>query len=162
MNIKDQSLPGDLLFYKVTPQSSLKDRIIAIIQLFRKEGKSTSYYSHVSLLNWDKNSQLEAVWPKTRASQINWNDPCLEVWRFNPPLTPNQTKNILSWANSHLNCWYDLGQVFLGLFKLSNAYSCTKFIGEDYKSIGVDLTGKAGRFIGPNELIETGMLNQII
>ena len=47
--MKAKILPGDIIFYSVTPQSGFIPRLIAIIQLIRREGVTKTQYSHVSI-----------------------------------------------------------------------------------------------------------------
>ena len=143
---------GDLIFYKVTPQSWWLSRLIAVIQIICKEGKTDTQYSHCSILDYDQTQQLEGIWPKTRISKIDWSDPNIEVWRVKN-LTSKQHHAALTWTYCHLDRPYDIGQILLGLFTWSSAYTCSEFVVEAYRHVGIDLASDAGRFIGPNELV---------
>ena len=143
---------GDLIFYKTTPQSWWLSRLIAVVQLLRKEGTSSTLYSHVSILDYDKMHQLEGIWPKTRISDIDWDYPGIEVWRVKD-LTSEQRHAALTWSYCHLERPYDIGQVLLGLFTWDSAYTCSEFVVEAYRYVGIDLAPDAGRFLGPNEMI---------
>lgn len=137
---------GDLIFYKITPQSWWILRLIA--------------YSHVSILDYDKTQQLEGIWPKTRTSKIDWSNLNIEVWRVKN-LTREQRHAALTWAYCHLDRPYDVGQILLGLFKWSSAYTCSEFVVEAYQHVGIDLAPNAGRFLAPNELI-TPLIERIL
>jgi uncharacterized protein YycO len=150
--------PGDLLFYVVTPQSSWRARIIAIVEMLRREGSNTVNYSHVSIVDRCTCCQLEAVWPRTRRSMINWNNN-IEVWRVKD-LNDSQINEALTWANLNLNKPYNLGQLLFGLFTLSNTYSCTQYVSSAFKVVGKDLAYNAGRFIAPNEL-QTDLIERV-
>lgn len=143
---------GDLIFYRVTPQSWWVSHLIAAVQLLRKEGNTSTYYSHVSILNYDKKEQLEGIWPKTRISKINWEHPGIEVWRIKE-VTSEQRHAALTWAYCHLDRPYDIGQILLSLFLWSSAYTCSEFVVEAFRYVSIDLAPNAGRFLGPNELI---------
>ncbi len=149
---KKLARPGDLLFYRVTPESGWIAKIIAIAQMIRSEGKSPTSYSHVSVIDADMNYQLEGIWPKTRRSKIDWEEQRLELWRVKG-VKAAQIMKVHSWCYNHLNRWYSFGQIFLGLFTLSNHYSCTKFIRAAFQEVNKDLAPNAGRFLGPNEFI---------
>jgi uncharacterized protein YycO len=148
----DRLQQGDLIFYKVTPQSWWLARLIAAVQLIRKEGTSSTYYSHVGLLNYDKDEILEGTWPESCISNIDWKDPSIEVWRIKN-LNGLQRHAAMTWAHCHLSRPYDVGQILLGLFTWSSAYTCSEFVLEAYRNVGIDLAPHAGRFLGPNELI---------
>ena len=143
---------GDLLFYKVTPQSNWIAKLIASVQIWRKEGTEAVSYSHVSIVSHDLNWQLEAHWPKTRLSPIDWTDPRIEVWRVKDA-TACDIHGILSWCYCNLDKPYDIGQILLGLFMWNNAYSCTEFVVKPFLLADIDLAPNAGSFIAPNELI---------
>jgi len=149
---RDLTNPGDILFYKVTSQSGFRAKIIAMAELFRKEGTGSTQYSHVAICDWNKDFQFEAVWPKTRISPIDWGNPDVEVWRVKG-LSVVQISKVLVWAGINLGKPYDLGQALLGLFTWSNAYSCAEFVCTAFKEVPIDLAPNAGRFIAPNELV---------
>lgn len=157
--IENLSQPGDLLFYKVTPQSGWKAKLIALVQLFRKEGVSSSY-SHVAIRIWNKELQAEAVWPCTRISSINWDNSSIEVWRVKN-INSWEIETSVSWSLKNTGRYYDIGQLLLGLFTLKNSYSCTEFVQTAFKQAEIILGKDAGRFIGPNELIDTKILERI-
>ena len=52
--------PGDLLFYKVTPQSNWLAKLIATFQIWSGEGKGAVQYSHVSGVMNKTRHQVEA------------------------------------------------------------------------------------------------------
>lgn len=152
MTVQEQARPGDLLLYSVTPKSGVVSRLIATVELWRKEGDYKTQYSHVSVVSSKQDYQFEAMFPKTRESQIDWTDPRIELWRVKDS-TSDQVTQVLSWCRAHVNCYYDVGQVFMGFFRLSNTYSCTKFARQSWLDAGRDIVPGAGKFIGPNDLV---------
>lgn len=156
MNIQ----PGDLLFYKVTPRSGWMSKLIAVVQMVRGEGSSGTSYSHVALSDFNSNYQLESTPPKTRRGLVDWANPSIEVWRIKN-VSAAQVSNALGWAYTHLNKPYDFSQILLGWITWSNGYTCAEFVKSAYDSTGVSLSPTAGRFVGPNELMNLDLLEKI-
>lgn len=152
MTIQELAQPGDLLLYSVTPKSGLVARLIATVQIWRKEGTNKTQYSHVSVVSSRPGYQFEAMFPKTRESLVNWENPSLELWRVKGTKL-DQVGLVLTWCAAHMGCYYDIGQILMGAFRLSNAYSCTKFARQAWLNANQDIVPNAGKFIGPNDLI---------
>lgn len=152
MTVQELAQPGDVLLYSVTPKSGLVARLIATVQMWRKEGDYKTQYSHVSVVSGKPGYQFEAMFPKTREYVVDWQNPRLELWRVKGA-TQEQTKLALAWCAAHIGCYYNVGQILMGAFKLSNSYSCTMFVRQAWLHAGIDTVPSAGRFIGPNEFI---------
>lgn len=151
--------PGDIIFYAVTPRSALRARLIAVLQFLRGEGSTATSYSHMSLAE-DGQSQVEAWWPRSRRSSIDMAHPGLEVWRVKG-VTPEQARGALAWARANLGLGYGLWKLCFGLFGRVHSYICTTFVTEAWKTQGIDLSAGAGRFVAPNELIDSGLLGRV-
>lgn len=143
--------PGDLLFYRASPKSSLLRRIIAAVSLLRSEGNSPIQYYHVSIVAPDLLQQYEARWPRIRVSEINWNDPGLELWRV-ADLDILQHRQIADKARTMVGQWYDLGKLLFAFMDLPYAEICTTMVQKSVAVVGKNVGSYAGRFITPNEL----------
>ena len=150
--IRDLAVPGDLLFYRVTPSSSFNSRIIAILELLRGEGEGPIQYSHVAILDEDIDTRIEAVWPKVRSSKVDWNDPRLELWRR--PMEASQAAVVTRVAWEHIGDWYDLWGMVFGWRESSHSEYCTTLVVKVFDRIGVRLGVEAGKILTPNELLE--------
>jgi hypothetical protein len=151
--------PGDLIFYPVTPKSRFIPRFISAIQILRGEGISKTSYSHVSIIDSDMDYELEQYVPKSRRHLIDWSRD-IEIWRVKN-VDQESVAIALRWCRSSLGQWYDIGRAFFGIFKTAHANICSTFVARDYQEANIDLTKNAGRFIGPNELISSGLLENI-
>lgn len=152
--------PGDLVFTKVTPQSTFGAKIIAIASILRKEGTRATQYSHVAIVDWDVNYVIEARWPKLRRTQIDWSDSNLEIYRIQN-FSVNKATAFMNHANSCIGQWYDLGQFLFGLFNFKKAEICTSLVINSAKVAGISLGQAAGRLVTPNELAEDPQLKRI-
>jgi hypothetical protein len=152
-------IPGDLIFYPVTPRSPFMPRLIAALQIMRGEGAGKTSYSHVSILDVDLAHELEQYIPKSRRHLIDWSRD-IEIWRVKSA-DQEAVAIALRWCRSSLGQWYDMGRAFLGAFKMAHANICSTFVARAYQEANIDLASKAGRFVGPNELIASGMLERI-
>jgi len=150
-DLKYKARPGDLLFYKVTPQSWWVSKLIAVFQIIRSEGTSAIQYSHVSVVMRDTDYQVEAVWPRVRKSPIDWSDENIELYRINR-VGRMALSNMVTNAIGMIGQLYDLGQFFFGLFPSKQRKICTSLVVESAKKTGVILGSGAGILISPNEL----------
>ena len=152
-------LPGDLIFYPVTPKSGIIPRFIAAIQLLHGDGTGKTQYSHVSITDSDTDFELEAYVPKSRRHLIDWSKD-IELWRV-IGATPEMIAVAIRWASGNLGQHYDIGQALFGIFKMAHSNICSTFVVGAWRDAGVSLADQAGRFIGPNELIQSGKLVKI-
>lgn len=157
--IREDAKPGDLLFYKVTPQSNWIARLIAIAQIWRKEGDGSTQYSHVSIIT-HRLTQIEAVWPKVKESDVDWSSERLELWRINN-ISYLQAADIVLHAVQRIGQWYDLGNFFFGLFPSKQRQICTTLVTEAAKDVNITLARDAGDLITPNELIADRQLIRV-
>lgn len=147
---------GDLLFWKVTPQSSLLARIIAAVQLLTRQGQGTTLYSHVSIVDAG-NVQIEAYWPKIRSIRFDPADPRIEVWRV-ADATPEQAAKAVSYARSCVGEWYDIGDAFFGFFKSRRGHICSTLVNDAWSEAGVSIWNKSDNFMTPNDLTQSNIL----
>jgi hypothetical protein len=158
--MRDKARPGDLLFYKVTPQSGCIARLIAVVQMIRGEGTSSTQYSHVSIVARSTDKQIEAWWPRVRESMIDWSSGSIELWRINN-IDYKQASDIVTHAMKSIGEWYDLGEFLLGLFPSKQRHICTTLVKDAAESVGITLAASAGDFITPNELRDDPQLRRV-
>ena len=147
---KDLAFPGDLLFYRVTPKSSFRAKMIAWVQMLRGEGAGSFEYSHVAIVDIDTDYKIEAVWPRIRRVKINWGDQDMELCRV----------SIMSWmgeraaeeAAKFIGRWYNVGQMLFGMVNWGKGRICTTLMRTAYQPMGMTLAEEAGDFLSPNEL----------
>lgn len=151
MDLRSRARPGDLIFYRVTPHSTFTARLIAILQLLRGEGESTTQYSHVAILDRDTDFCIEAMWPRVRMSKVNWEDPELELWRR--PMGSAKISLMLIDARGRVGDWYDAWGLLFGALGSRHRSICTTLILKSFASIGVDIGAEAGKILTPNELV---------
>jgi len=146
--MRERTQVGDILFYRVNP-SSLKDKFIGFLQ--RLTGEGPGKYCHVSLVD-TLDYQYEAVLPRIRRSKIDWNNPCLELWRINDA-TSVQLLSMLEAAAGDVGIWYGLGDSLRGLLKRGRLTICTQYIIDSAAMGYIDLTeDKGDLLVSPDEL----------
>lgn len=158
--LRDLAQPGDILFYKTTPKSGITHRLIAAAELLLGKGDDTVQYSHVSLLSTFTDYQYEAVWPKLRYSKVDWNDPCIEIWRCKD-ITNEQVGKILRSASLRLGEWYNLLLIFTGFIKFQHAEICTTYIQDCYNVAGIKLASGGDARLTPNALSDDSQIEKI-
>jgi len=158
---RNKSRPGDLLFYRVTPQSSWVSRVIATFQMWIGDGTGPLLYSHVALVDVvDPDYLIDAWWPRVRRKRVNWMDPDLEVWRIRD-ITDFHISIMSGTAMGMVGQWYDVGNFFFGLFDSHHAQICTTLVVGSAHAAGIDLVSDAGRLVTPNELVASPMLYKV-
>ena len=159
MNLQCRTKPGDLIFYRVTPSSSLFDKIVGILQLLRGEGKGATQYSHVAIVDRDTNYCIEARWPRVRRALIDWNHPELELWRR--PLGSAQAAVMLLMARNMVGDRYDLIGLIFGALGSRHRAICTTLVRKVFASIDIEIGAGAGKILTPSELVADPALHHI-
>lgn len=150
--------PGDILFWKVTPKSSLIARLIGAGQLLAREGRGTTLYSHVSIVESD-GVHIEAVFPWIRSGLFNQKDPRIEVWRV-IDATPEQAASAVRAARSHIGEWYSLSSLLFGLFH-NGQRNCAILMNDSWVAAGLPLWRQSDRFLTPNDLSQSDRLMRV-
>lgn len=151
--------PGDLLFYRVTPKSSILSRLIASAQLLMGRGERPVQYSHVAILERDGMRCIEARWPKVQVNDVNWEDPELELWRY--PMSATLAALVLINARDHFGDYYDIGQLLFGWFDFKHAEICTTLVRSAFARVDLMLGAGSGKFPTPNDLVSDPALEFI-
>ena len=142
---------GDLLFYKVTPQSWWVAQVIALAQALRSETPLPDSYSHVAIVDLDCEHKVEAIWPKVRRVPIDWESDRIVLYRLRN-MTDGKRIKMLAEAHNHIGEWYDIGQALFGFADFVKAEICTTLTQKAAKAAGYILGKKAGKFPAPNEI----------
>ena len=158
--LKDLAQPGDILFYKTTPKSGLTHRIIAAGELLLGLGNGDVQYNHVSIVSTFTGFQYEAVWPRLRYSKINWDDPCIEIWRYRG-ITHEQAGAVLRAASVRLGEHYDLVLFLTGFLKSQHAEICTGYVVDSFTAAKLSLASGGDKRLAPNVLSQDPALDRI-
>lgn len=142
--------PGDILLYRVTPNSPWHDKVIAWGEQLLKKKFTKFNYCHVAMVDYDTDLILEAVWPWTHLTLFpgKGNNP-VEVYRVKD-VTPEQVKLAITWAHQNLGVWYDLGRLFFGLFPSRHKVICSTYIDYSWDNAGRSLGD--GKLLSPDEI----------
>ena len=156
--LRNRARPGDLLFYRVTPQSGWLARLIAMAQFWRKEGAGAVQYSHVAIVR-NQDECIEAAWPKIRCRPIDW-DADVDLCRLYR-MGKMRASHMINSAEAHLGDWYGLGQLLFWMFPFWRGRYCTTLVQECAIAAGYDLADLAGNVVSPNELIEDKQVKRV-
>jgi hypothetical protein len=153
--------PGDILFYRVTPESSIISRIVAAFQMLAGDGSSETMYSHVGMVDpVDNEYQIDAYWPRVRRSKIEWAHRRIDVYRLTN-VRDLQISMMVAAAYGMIGQRYDLINLLFGWLDNKRAQICTTLISESARIAGIDLEISPGKLITPNELAESPRLMRI-
>lgn len=133
--------PGDILLFRITPRSSWCEKFIAWAQNVIYKVPQKAKFCHISLVDYDTNFMLEAVWPKTRISKIDFSNiqpEKIEVYRVRK-ITDEQIKKTLDWAHDHLGEWYDIPLFITGWIDAKHAEVCSTFVSHAFRNAGLDI-----------------------
>jgi len=155
MVIQEDLHPSDILLFKVKPSSSLTDKFIGWGQKVMGMAPTKVPYCHVALVAFDPLFVMEAVWPKTRISKIDWEEynKKYDVQLFRVKnVTPRQQLDAIHWAEDHLNEWYDLPSFLFGWIQFKHAEVCSTYVTNSEKAAGIIFKTEKNGFITPDEV----------
>jgi hypothetical protein len=148
--------PGDLLLFKVKPSSSITDKLIGLGQKFFGHAPTKAEYCHVALVAFDPTYVMEARWPKTRITKIDWikwnKEDELQLFRVKN-VTPRQQLDAIHWAEDHLNEWYDLPELLGGWIAFKHMQICSTYVANSEKAAKLYFKTKKNGFISPDEIV---------
>jgi len=134
--------PGDLLLFRAEKKSTLFEKLIVLGQRFYKHIPEQVKYCHVALVDKDTDLMLEAVWPKTRVSKIDFvkieQHEALELYRVRR-ITNEQIDQAIMWSHDHLDEWYDVSLLLTGYLDTKHSEICSTFVSKAFKSAGVEI-----------------------
>jgi uncharacterized protein YycO len=154
--------PGDIVLYKVTPNSPIHDKLIGIGERLLHKNFTKTSYCHVSMIDFDTDFILEAVWPKTHIIKFpgKTSNP-VEIYRVKKA-TKKQISTAIKWAHSNLGLWYNIGLLLFGLFPKKHEVICSTYVANAFKAAGIKL-GKNEKLLSPDEIAaNTIVLERII
>lgn len=131
--------PGDILLFKTTPKSSLKDRFIVWAQEAFYHTSKQADYCHVALVDRDINLMLEAKWPKIKISIIDFSiSDQIEVYRVHG-ITDEQVEKVLDWAHEHVGEYYDILLFLTGWLDIKHAEVCSTYISHAFRTVNLEI-----------------------
>lgn len=138
----DQSLfkPGDILLFK--PKSIFRVSAWFIVWGQNVMGKTPHdvTYCHVALVDQDTTYYLEARWPKSKRTKLDWKkldaEYTIELWRVKDTTVSAVTK-ALGWAHANLGEWYDIGLFLWGWVDEKHEEVCSTFVAKSWAAAGV-------------------------
>ena len=143
---------GDILLFRETHRSTLFQRLIVWGQKTFYHVPSQARYCHVALVDKDTDYMLEAVWPKTRQSKIDFSTykakEIIEVYRVRG-ITDEQINKTLDWAHNNLGKWYNILDFLSGWLQIKHTYICSTFVSTAFKIVNLYIPYK----VKNNELV---------
>lgn len=134
--------PGDILLFRSTHRSTLSERLIVWGQKTFYHVPKNARYCHVALVDKDTDFMLEAVWPKTRISKIDFSShkqrEKMEIYRVRG-ITDEQIEKTLAWAHNHLGEWYDIPLFLTGWIDIKHAEVCSTFVTHCFESASLEI-----------------------
>jgi uncharacterized protein YycO len=134
--------PCDILLFRETHRSTWIQRLIVWGQCTFYHVPKQARYCHVALVAGDTNLLVEAVWPKTHITTIDFstykNREQIEVCRIKD-LTDAQREKILTWAYSHTGEWYDVLLLLTGWLSIRHTEICSVFVSKACKAAGLEI-----------------------
>jgi len=152
---------GDILLFKVKPSSSIFSKLIGLGQKILGHAPTKAEYCHVALVAFDSTFVMEARWPKTKISKIdwtNWNEEYdLQLFRVNN-VKPRQILDTIHWAEDHLNEWYDVLELLGGWINIRHAEICSTYVQKAWKAAGIEFKTNENGFITPDEIAASNLI----
>lgn len=153
--------PGDILLFRVNAHSPLHDKLIALGEGLMQKKFTPSNYCHVAMVSNDINLILEAVWPKTHVTKLDWSQPTeLEVYQVKN-VTTEQIQKAINWAENHLDEWYDIPELFGGWISFKHAQICSTYIANSWKAAGIKFKTDSNGFITPDQIATSTLIERI-
>lgn len=153
--------PGDLLLFKVKESSSLTDKFIGLGQKVMGMAPTKSSYCHVALVAFDPTFVMEAKWPKTKISKIDWKEynKKYEVQLFRVKnVTTRQKLDAIHWAEDHLNEWYDLPSFLFGWIQFKHSEVCSTYVAKAWKAAKRYFKTEKNGFITPDQVAAQNLI----
>ena len=124
--------PGDLLLFRVTPGSTLLDKLIGWGQKRIHQAPTDAAYCHVAIVGPDAGSMYEAVAPKPHNIPIDWSKltkrNTIDVFRVTGA-TPEQVAKVMAYCQKVVDAGthYDwLAIATMGLVQLGRDCVCSQ------------------------------------
>jgi Permuted papain-like amidase enzyme, YaeF/YiiX, C92 family len=161
MIMQKDLLAGDLLLFKVKASSSLTDKFIGWGQKVMGMAPTKAEYCHVALVAFDPEFVMEAKWPKTRISKIDWKEyhAKYDVQLFRVKnVTTRQRLDAIHWAEDHLNEWYDLPSFLFGWIQFKHAVVCSTYVTKAERAAKIYFKTEKNGFIVPDQVAAQSLI----
>lgn len=134
--------PGDVLLFRETHRSTLFERWIVWVQKTFYHIPKNVRFCHVALVDKDTDFMLEAVWPRTRITKIDFSTykakERIEVYRVRG-ITKEQIDKVLTWAHNHLGERYNFVLLFTGWTDSKHAEICSTFVSHAFRDADLEI-----------------------
>jgi len=143
--------PCDVLLFRTTHRSTIVDRAIVWGQKTFYHAPKNARYCHVALVDRNTDLMLEAVWPKTHITPIDFSTykerEQIEVYRVKD-ITEEQIDATLKWAYNHVDEWYDVPLLLTGWIDIKHAEVCSTYVSHSFEGAGLEIpSGSKGKRI---------------
>lgn len=139
---KNKLKPADILLFRTTPRSTESEKFIAWAQHVIYNAPVDAKFCHVALVDYDTDLMCEAVWPKTKISEIDFavqgQPEKIEVYRVRN-ITDAQVQATIQWAHDHLDEWYDVPLFLTGWLDAKHAEVCSTYVSHGFQASGLDV-----------------------
>ncbi|NVM33944.1 MAG: hypothetical protein HWN81_00010 [Candidatus Lokiarchaeota archaeon] len=149
--------PGNILAFKINNNTTnFFSKAISLISRFTVGNwlPNNDSYSHVSILAEELDMHYELTWPRGGKNRIKWDK--YDVYQVvHNDLTNEKRQQILEFCRTKAHKYrYDwLCIITFGLLRLSNNASvCSRFVGDAYAAVGINLRKKSEKLLSPNEI----------
>ena len=134
---------GDILLFRVIPDSTLLDKLIGWGQNRLGEPRAKGNYCHAAMVGPDAGHIYEARWPRFHNVPIDASDlikrNVVEVYRIRG-ITSDQITKMLASAQDHVGEFYDLAAIFtFGMIQLGGTIYCSQAVWRDALAAGIVL-----------------------
>jgi hypothetical protein len=137
-----QLRPTDILMWRIVPGASWVDRFIGWGErVLNQVGSKQVNYYHVGFVGPGVFHFYQSKPPKICNSDIPQDLPSnIEVYRLKVPMTDNQVKAVMTYANSQIGKWYNfLGVLTGGYIQVGSFSFCSQFTWQAFTYAGVVL-----------------------
>jgi uncharacterized protein YycO len=156
---KSKIKTGDLLLFRIVPDSNLLGKLIGWFSVLTGNGGTyAKTYGHVAICE-NSDTYIEMTFPHSRRTVIDQRNPEMEVWRIKDA-TEDQLKAAVKWAVENMGKWYNVRHIIgLGFIK---GYGCADFVfncfNETHTGILLDKKGTKDPVCSPNEIVDSGLV----
>ncbi len=157
---KTQLRPGDILLFEVVSNSPWHDKLIAFGEKMLGKQFTRSSYCHAALIDSDTDMMLEAVWPKSHIIPIKSRNNKIQVFRMKNA-TKAQCLKAVEKAHKNLGLWYNIGELFFGLFPRKHEVICSIYVAISWKSVGFKMAKKGDKVFSPDEIASSMLVKHV-
>lgn len=135
--------PGDILLFKPKSVFHISAWFITwaqnVVGKNPLQGEVKVGYCHVAMIDFDTDFMLEARWPKSKITKLDWSELDKEydvqLWRMKKA-SKKDVKIAIEWARQHVGEWYDLGLFIWGWMDKPHEEVCSTYITKAWAAAG--------------------------